>query len=126
MSEEMTERGQWIAGHILPWESQVRGWFRRIVPRGLEVDDVIQEAYAIFSSLADVSRIGSPRAYFYQVVRSLSTNQLSVELNGATHVAYDDPGFSTHDAAVGISKHTWTVQAYGEHQRYAGQSVLFL
>lgn len=67
----MTERGQWIANHIIPWESQVRGWLRRIVPRGLEVDDVIQEAYAILSSLADVSRIGNPRAYFYQVLKSL-------------------------------------------------------
>jgi RNA polymerase sigma-70 factor (ECF subfamily) len=71
MSEEMTEQGQWIASHIIPWESQVRGWLRRIVPRGLEVDDVIQEAYAILSSLADISRIGNPRAYFYQVVKSL-------------------------------------------------------
>jgi outer membrane receptor protein involved in Fe transport len=44
-----------------------------------------------------------------------STNQLSVELNGTTHVAYDDPGFSTYDAAVGISKDTWSVQAYGEN-----------
>lgn len=44
-----------------------------------------------------------------------STNQLTVELNGKTHVAYDDPGFSTYDAAVGISKQKWTVQAYGEN-----------
>jgi DNA-directed RNA polymerase specialized sigma24 family protein len=87
MSEEMTERGQWIAGHILPWESQVRGWFRRIVPRGLEVDDVIQEAYAIFSSLADVSRIGNPRTYFHQVVRSLISEHFrraGVETRGAS------------------------------------------
>ncbi len=71
MSEELTERGQWIASHIIPLESQVRGWLRRFLPRDLEVDDVIQEAYAILSGLTDVSRIGNPRAYFYQVVKSL-------------------------------------------------------
>jgi RNA polymerase sigma-70 factor (ECF subfamily) len=56
------------------------------VPRGLEVDDVIQEGYAIFSSLADVSRIGNPRAYFYQVVRSLISEHFrraGVETSGA-------------------------------------------
>ena len=68
---EMTERGRRIAAQIIPWESQVRGWLRRVVPHGLEIDDVIQEAYAILSSLDNVSGIENPRAYLYQVVRSL-------------------------------------------------------
>ena len=42
-------------------------------------------------------------------------NQLTVELNGTTHTAYDDPRFSTYDAAAGISKNAWTVEAYGEN-----------
>ncbi len=44
-----------------------------------------------------------------------STNQLTVELNGTTHTAYDDAGFSTYDAAAGIAKNAWSVQAYGEN-----------
>jgi RNA polymerase sigma-70 factor (ECF subfamily) len=47
-----------------------------MVPPGLEIDDVIQEAYTILSSLADVSQIDNPKAYFYQVIRSLIAGQL--------------------------------------------------
>jgi hypothetical protein len=44
-----------------------------------------------------------------------STNQLTVELNGVTHTAYDDPPFSTYDASIGVSKDAWTIQGYGEN-----------
>jgi len=87
MSEETTQRGQWIASHIIPCESQLRGWLRSVVPRGLEVDDIIQEGYAILSSLADVSRIENPRAYFYRILKSLIAEhfrRVSVASGGAT------------------------------------------
>jgi len=41
-----------------------------------------------------------------------TTDKLAETLQGAT-VAFDDPGFSTYDASVGIDKHPWTVQLYG-------------
>jgi RNA polymerase sigma-70 factor (ECF subfamily) len=71
MVAESTDRARWLATCIMPWELESRGWLRRVVPAGLEVDDVIQEAYKILASLADVSRIANPRAYFYQVLKSL-------------------------------------------------------
>jgi RNA polymerase sigma factor (sigma-70 family) len=71
MQGESIDRGRWLALHVMPWELESRGWLRRVVPAGLEVDDVIQEAYKIMASLADVSRITHPRAYFYQVLKSL-------------------------------------------------------
>ena len=71
MQGESIDRARWLALHVMPWELESRGWLRRVVPAGLEVDDVIQEAYKIMASLADVSRITHPRAYFYQVLKSL-------------------------------------------------------
>jgi iron complex outermembrane recepter protein len=41
-----------------------------------------------------------------------TTDKLAETLQGGT-VAFDDPGFSTYDASVGIDKHPWTVQLYG-------------
>lgn len=76
MVDETIDRARWLAMHIMPWEIQSRGWLRRVVPPGLEVDDVIQEAYMIMASLADVSRIANPRAYFYQVIKSLISEYL--------------------------------------------------
>lgn len=76
MVDETMDRARWLAIHIMPWEIESRGWLRRAAPPGLEVDDVIQEAYAILASLADVSRIMNPRAYFYQVIKSLISEYL--------------------------------------------------
>jgi RNA polymerase sigma factor (sigma-70 family) len=76
MVDETIDRARWLAMHVMPWEIESRGWLRRVAPPGLEVDDVIQEAYAILASLADVSRIVNPRAYFYQIIKSLISEYL--------------------------------------------------
>lgn len=86
MVDETIDRAQWLATHVMPWEIESRGWLRRVAPPGLEVDDVIQEAYAILASLADVSRIMNPRAYFYKIIKSLISEYLrraSVAAGGA-------------------------------------------
>jgi RNA polymerase sigma factor (sigma-70 family) len=76
MFDDPTDRAQWLATYIMPIEPESRGWLRRVAPPGLEVDDVIQEAYKILAGLADVSRIANPRAYFYQVIKSVVSEHL--------------------------------------------------
>lgn len=65
-------RYRWIASHILPHESQLRGWLRRQLGSlgSNDIDDVIQEAYARIWA-ADFSAIGNGRAYLYATVRHL-------------------------------------------------------
>ena len=43
-----------------------------------------------------------------------STDRLTLDLQG-NPIAYDLPGFSAYDAAVGISRGAWLVRAYGEN-----------
>ena len=43
---------------------------------GMEVDDVVQEAYAELAGLADVTAIRSPRAYLFTTARSVILQQL--------------------------------------------------
>jgi RNA polymerase sigma factor (sigma-70 family) len=76
MTFEPRDRAQWIASRIIPIEPEIRGWLRRVTPASLEIDDVIQEAYAILWGLSDVSHIGNPRAYLYQVVKSVVSELL--------------------------------------------------
>jgi iron complex outermembrane recepter protein len=66
--------------------------------------------FALLDYQAFVQVGGTHQAHSYS-----STDRLTTELNGTTHVAYDDPGFSTYDASAGISKDAWTVQVYGEN-----------
>jgi RNA polymerase sigma factor (sigma-70 family) len=74
-----SDRSQWIAARILPLEAEIRRWLRRIVPRGVESDDVIQEAYGILWKLDDVAHIRDPRTYFYQVVKRVVFDQARKE-----------------------------------------------
>jgi hypothetical protein len=39
---------------------------------------------------------------------------VNTTLQGAT-LAFDDPAFSTYDAAAGVSKDAWTAQVYAEN-----------
>jgi RNA polymerase sigma factor (sigma-70 family) len=67
--QALSERARWLATNILPMEPQLRGWLKRVTPRGLEVDDLVQEAYTKLAGLAAVSRITHPKAYLYQIVK---------------------------------------------------------
>jgi len=62
----------WLSRHILPHESALRAQLSRWrVPNDLDVDDVVQEAYARLAMLDDVDDIRNPKAYFFQIARSI-------------------------------------------------------
>lgn len=64
-------RAVWLSRNILPHEAALRAQISRWrLPPDLEADDVIQEAYAKLSTV-DIDGIRNPRAYFFQVARSL-------------------------------------------------------
>ena len=68
------DRAKWLARHILPLEPQIRGWLRRNASKAIEADDLIQDAYAKLATLTSVSEIKQPKAYLYQLVKSLITD----------------------------------------------------
>lgn len=70
------ERTRWFLRNILPHEQALRSWLARRQPLGLEIDDIIQEAYAILADLETVEDIRFPRAYLFQVVRSVITKHV--------------------------------------------------
>lgn len=69
-------RARWLADHVVPHESALRSWLHRHAPAAMEVDDIVQEAYAVLAGLEDVARILSPRAYLFTVARSVMLQQL--------------------------------------------------
>src|SRR3546814_9661251 len=59
---------------ISDWSSDVCSsdlWLSRRLGAGLEVDDVVQEAYAVLVELPDVAHIREPRAYLFTTARSV-------------------------------------------------------
>lgn len=95
-------RALWLSRHILPCEPALRAQLRRWrIPGDLEIDDVIQEAYAKLAMLDDVDSIRNPKAYFFQIAKSIVLMHVrrsrvvsiqAVERIEQLHVASDEPG----------------------------------
>lgn len=65
------ERTYWFMRHVLPHEPALRAWLSSRRSAFIDVDDVIQEAYAILAARQSVNDICHPRAYLFQVARSV-------------------------------------------------------
>jgi RNA polymerase sigma-70 factor (ECF subfamily) len=70
------ERARWLAAHIVPHESALRGWLRGKSSLGFDIDDVVQETYAILAAKATVDGIANPKTYAFQVAYSVILQQL--------------------------------------------------
>lgn len=65
------DRAAWLARNVLPHEAALRAWLRQKYALGVEVDDVVQETYAILAGLESVENIRNPRSYAFQTAHSL-------------------------------------------------------
>jgi RNA polymerase sigma-70 factor (ECF subfamily) len=71
------DRCLWLANQIVPHEPALRDWLGRLTGLGADqIDDLVQETYAILATRADVSSIHNPRAYAFQVARSILLQQV--------------------------------------------------
>lgn len=64
-------RAAWLAQHVLPHEDMLRRWLLKRPLGGLEIDDVVQDTYAILADLDSVEGIRNPRNYTFQVAHSV-------------------------------------------------------
>lgn len=65
-----------MAQHILPHERSLRIWLsRRRVP-DLDIDDIVQEAYAKLASVESVDGVRNARAYLMQTAHSIICSHL--------------------------------------------------
>ncbi|MFT4045878.1 MAG: RNA polymerase sigma factor [Solimonas sp.] len=60
----------------MPHEAALRGWLRSRTALVMEVDDVVQETYAVLAGLEDVSGILNPRAYMFTVANNIILQNL--------------------------------------------------
>lgn len=113
-------RTQWFLRNILPHEPALRSWLARRQPLGLEVDDIIQQAYAILVDLETVEGIRFPRAYLFQVARSVITSHVrrarvvSIHtMDDLTELEHADDGPSPERIAIDRDQLRRLAQAIG-------------
>jgi RNA polymerase sigma factor (sigma-70 family) len=71
------ERAAWLGSHIFPHEAALRQWLsRRPCAAGMDVEDVVQESYAILAALGGTDHIQRPRNYFFEVAKSVVLQSL--------------------------------------------------
>lgn len=71
MSGISQDRAIWLSRNVLPHEPALRHWLSRWKIVTLDLDDIVQETYAILASRASVAEIRNPRAYVFQTARSV-------------------------------------------------------
>lgn len=70
------ERTLWLMQHVLPHEPALRAWLKRKPAGTLEVDDIVQETYAILAALESVDQIRNPKNYCFQTAYSVIVTHL--------------------------------------------------
>ncbi|PNU03259.1 RNA polymerase sigma factor [Novosphingobium guangzhouense] len=71
------ERAVWLGRNVFPHEAALRQWLSaRAASAGLEVDDVVQETYAILASIERVDHIRNARTYMFEVAKSVVLQSL--------------------------------------------------
>lgn len=65
------QQALWLAENVLPHERDLRLWLKRYVGNVADVDDVIQESFAVLISLEKFDHIHSPRNYLFTVAKSV-------------------------------------------------------
>lgn len=70
------DRTLWLMQHVLPHEPALRAWLKRKPVGTLEVDDIVQETYAILAALESVEGIRNPKNYTFQTAYSVIVTHL--------------------------------------------------
>lgn len=99
------ERARWLLRSILPHEPALRGWLSRRTLPGLDADDIIQESYTILAELESVDTIHHPRAYLFQVARSVITRHVRRTRIVPIHAVDDLEQFDFADNAASPEQH---------------------
>jgi len=100
-------RTRWFVRHILPHEPALRAWLGRRHGAGFDVDDIIQESYALLAERTRLDDILNPRAYLFQVAQSLVIRNLRrarivpiQAMEDFGHVEFADAAATPEESAI--------------------------
>jgi RNA polymerase sigma factor (sigma-70 family) len=71
MTRMLDERAVWLAREVLPHEPALRAWLKRKRIIEADIDDVVQETYAILAARESVQEIRNAKTYAFQVAASV-------------------------------------------------------
>ena len=72
MNPENPDSSRWFAEYLQPHEAMLRAWLRSRFPQLLDVDDVVQEAFARVLAARGRAEVRQPKAFFFATARNLA------------------------------------------------------
>lgn len=89
------ERAIWLSRQVLPHEPALRAWLKSKRQSAHDIDDTVQETYAILAAMQSVDHIVNPRAYCFSTAHSIIMRQHRrariVQLSAIEDLANFDP-----------------------------------
>jgi RNA polymerase sigma factor (sigma-70 family) len=72
MPPKNSEQGRWFTEELQPHEAELRGWLRNRFPSGLDVDDIVQEAFVSALGAHENGTLRAPKAFLFGAARNLA------------------------------------------------------
>lgn len=69
-----SEQEQWVKTHLLPHEPMLRAWLKSRFSKGVDIDDVIQEAYMRVLKARKTGEVKAPKAFLFATARNFALN----------------------------------------------------
>jgi RNA polymerase sigma-70 factor (ECF subfamily) len=66
----------WFTEHVLPHEPMLRAWLHSRFPAGVEIDDVVQEAFLRVLRAHERTPMSSPKAFLFATARNLALDRV--------------------------------------------------
>lgn len=71
-----SDLARWFVDQVQPHESLLRSWLHRRFERNIDVDDIVQEAYARILQARQNGVLASPRAFLFATARNVALDRL--------------------------------------------------
>jgi len=71
MSQDIRERGRWLARNVLPHEALIRARLNTLHIYDLDIEDILQEMYARILSVPSLESIRYPKQYAVQTAKAI-------------------------------------------------------
>ncbi len=74
MAHEILDQDRWYAANLQPHEGMLRAWLGSRFTSGLDLDDVIQEAYLRVFKAHQKKEVKAPKAFLFATARNIALN----------------------------------------------------
>ncbi len=102
MAPPDSESGHWFAENLLPHEPMLRTWLKSRFPTGVELDDILQEAYLRVLKARERGSMQSPKAFLFATARNLALDQVRRRQVVRFEPLVEDDSWAVLDEGEGI------------------------